>query len=52
MVEQYTYAVSRIHARELDLLSSSDLEQLLICPDFETALKYLELKTITEALKN
>ena len=38
MVEQYTYAVSRIHARELDLLSSSDLEQLLICPDFETAL--------------
>lgn len=41
MVEQYTYAVSRIHARELDLLSSSDLEQLLISPDFETALKYL-----------
>ncbi|MFR8403341.1 MAG: V-type ATPase subunit [Monoglobus pectinilyticus] len=44
MVEQYTYAVSRIHARELDLLSSSDLEQLLICPDFETALKYLTEK--------
>lgn len=44
MVEQYTYAVSRIHARELDLLSSSDLEQLLISPDFETALKYLAEK--------
>ena len=44
MVEQYTYAVSRIHARELDLLSSSDLEQLLICPDFETALKNLTEK--------
>lgn len=44
MVEQYTYAVSRIHARELDLLSSSDLEQLLICPDFENALKYLTEK--------
>lgn len=41
MTEQYTYAVSRIHSKELDLLTSSDLEQLMLCPDFGEAMRYL-----------
>lgn len=41
MAELYTYAVSRIHARESDLLSKNDIEQLITCPDFDAAIKYL-----------
>ncbi len=31
MAEQYTYAVARIHAKEVSLLNGQDLEQLLGC---------------------
>ncbi len=41
MAEQYTYAVSRIHAREMDLLTGADMEQLLQCSDFREAMRYL-----------
>lgn len=41
MAELYTYAVSRIHSKESDLLSKSDIEQLISCPDFDAAIKYL-----------
>lgn len=41
MSEQYTYAVSRIHAKELDLLSLVDLEQILMADGFESAIKLL-----------
>ena len=41
MAEQYTYAVSRIHARELDLLSASDIEQILGSADYREAMRYL-----------
>ncbi len=41
MTELYTYAVSRIHAIESDLLSINDIEQLISCPNFASAIKYL-----------
>lgn len=41
MAEQYTYAVSRIHAKESGLLNFGDLDQLLLCPDFNSAIKLL-----------
>lgn len=41
MAELYTYAVSRIHAKESDLLTANELEQLILCPDFNSAIKYL-----------
>lgn len=41
MTEQYTYAVSRIHAKESGLLNFGDLDQLLLCPDFNSAIKLL-----------
>ncbi len=44
MAEQYTYAVSRIHAREIDLLSSADMEQLLSSADYGEAMSYLRGK--------
>lgn len=41
MAELYTYAVSRIHAREADLLTASDIEQLLACEDFQSTIRVL-----------
>lgn len=41
MAELYTYAVSRIHAREADLLTASDIEQLLACEDFNSTVRAL-----------
>ncbi len=41
MAELYTYAASRIHAREADLLTQGDIEQLCACADFSSALKAL-----------
>lgn len=42
--QEYTYAVSRIHVRELSLLHESDIETLLACADAEAALHYLQEK--------
>ena len=40
----YAYAVARIRVRELSLLSSSFLEQLVSAADYETCLKLLREK--------
>lgn len=45
MAEQlYTYAVARIRSKELQLLSKSDIEQLLICKSERECLKLLAEK--------
>lgn len=41
MAELYTYAASRIHAREGDLLTAEDLEQLMAAPNYTAALRIL-----------
>lgn len=44
MPELYTYAVSRIHAKEAGLLNKTDIEQLLAVPSAEEALRLLTEK--------
>ncbi len=44
MAELYTYAVSRIHAKEMELINSADMEQLLGCSDYGEAMRYLQGK--------
>ncbi|WP_312645054.1 V-type ATPase subunit [Hydrogenoanaerobacterium sp.] len=39
--KQYTYAVARIRAKELSLLSSSVIEQLLACKSYDECLRLL-----------
>lgn len=39
---QYTYAVARIRALEVSLFSSSTIEQLLGCKDYESCLRFLQ----------
>lgn len=41
MAEQYTYAVARIHAKEMTLLNRQDLEQLLTASSYDEALRML-----------
>lgn len=41
MAEQYTYAVARIHAKEMTLLGRQDMEQVLACDNYDEALKIL-----------
>lgn len=44
MSEQYTYAVARIRALEVSLLSDSVIEQLLACSTYEQCLQFLTEK--------
>lgn len=44
MAEQYTYAVARIRAKELSLLSRQDLDQMLSCKDYAEVLRILSDK--------
>lgn len=44
MSEQYTYAVARIRALEVSLLSNAVIEQLLACQTFEQCMRFLEDK--------
>lgn len=41
MAEQYTYAVARIRAKEMSLLTKSDLDQMLSCKTYDEALRIL-----------
>ncbi len=41
MAEQYTYAVARIRAKEMSLLTKSDLDQMLSCNDYDEVLRIL-----------
>lgn len=41
MTKQYTYAVARIHAKEVSLLSGQDLEQLLGCKNADEVVAHL-----------
>ena len=41
---QYTYAVARIRALEASLFSSSTIEQLLACKDYDMCLRFLQEK--------
>ncbi len=41
MAENYTYAVARIHAKEMTLLTMQDMEQLLACRNVTEALSQL-----------
>ena len=41
MAEQYTYAVARVRAKELTLLSKQDIESLLACRTYEDGLHLL-----------
>ena len=41
MSEDYIYAVTRVHAREIGLLGKNDLERLLACPDEKACLQVL-----------
>ncbi len=44
MKEQYTYAVARIRAKELSLLSGSDINRLMSCTSYEECLNVLRDK--------
>lgn len=44
MAEQYTYAVARIRAKEMSLLSRQDLDQMLSCKDSDEVLRILSDK--------
>ncbi|MGI5959386.1 MAG: V-type ATPase subunit [Massiliimalia sp.] len=48
MAEEYTYAVARVHAKELSLLTRQDLEQLLGCPTESDCLRVLSEKGFGE----
>lgn len=41
MSEQYTYAVARIRALEVSLLSNASIEQLIACQNYEQCLQFL-----------
>jgi V/A-type H+-transporting ATPase subunit C len=49
LAEQYTYAVARIRAKELTLLSRQDLDQLLACKTEQDCLRFLVDKGWGEA---
>ena len=51
MVEQYTYAVARVRAKELTLLSKQDIESLLACRTYEDGLHLLAGKGWKETQK-
>ena len=38
---EYAYAVAKIRANELSLISSSQMETVIAAPDYETAVKLL-----------
>ncbi|MBE5878062.1 MAG: V-type ATP synthase subunit C [Lachnospiraceae bacterium] len=40
----YTYAVARIRAKEINLLSDSDIEQLMACKNIESCMNFLHEK--------
>lgn len=44
MSEQYTYAVARIRAKELSLLSEQDINRLMSCENYENCLSILRDK--------
>lgn len=44
MKEQYTYAVARIRAKELSLLSEQDINRLMTCKDYKDCLNVLKDK--------
>lgn len=51
MAEQYTYAVARVRAKELTLLSKQDIESLLACRTYEDGLHLLAGKGWKETQK-
>ena len=44
MKEEYIYAVARVRARELGLLSRQDVDQLMACRTYEECLRTLSDK--------
>ena len=44
MAKDYIYAVSRIHAKEQNLLTKSDLDSLMLCKDYESCIRILKDK--------
>ena len=38
---EYAYAVARVRANELNLLSAADVEQLIVAEDYKTAMRRL-----------
>lgn len=42
MSEKYTYQVARIRALEVNLFSNGTVDQLIACPDYRSAVRFLE----------
>ncbi len=44
MAKEYIYAVSRIHSKEQNLLTTSDLNSLILCSDYDSCIRLLKDK--------